>query len=334
MEVLVQPSGKLLSLKPGVTLLHALRENEIPISYSCEDGRCGMCRCKLLRGGVAEAARPPRQLFGCRVRYVLACQGAPTQDCAIEIPDTSETVVHPARRIRASVLGVEPLSRNVRLLRLSNEARLSFSPGQFAELELGRGISRVYSMSGLAGDEELRFHVRLHPHGRASHLIGETLKPGTALRLRGPYGASWLRQKHADPILCVSAGTGLAPLLSVLRGIALARLANPVQVYAGFMTSEEVYGLDQLSAALQAVPNLRGSHALVAAGKLERGLRRGLLTEVLETDLKQTELKRFQQGHAHVYGSPFAVDAAVQLLRRQGIAEDRLHADPFHAFGA
>ena len=67
----------------------------------------------------------------------------------------------------------------------------------------------------------------------------------------------------------------------------------------------------------------------MASGKIERRLRRGLLTEVLETDVKQ--LSSWQ---AYVYGSPFAVDATVQLLRRQGIAEDRLHADPVHPNGA
>lgn len=328
MEVLVRPADRVLSLKPGENLLNSLRANDLPISYSCEDGRCGMCRCKLLRGRVTEAARPPRQVFGCRTRYVLACQCSPSEDCAIEIPDAQEPTVHPARRVKASVIGVEALSPHVRLLRVGNEGHLAFSPGQFAEIELGRGLSRVYSMAGLASDPELRFHVRLHPHGRASQIIGEELKPGSILRLRGPYGASWLRRQHHNPILCVSAGTGLGPLLSVLRGIAAVGMSNPVHVLAGFITREEVYGLAELSAAVQAVPNLRSSEIVVAAGKLERGMRRGLLTEAIET-----QFGRLDHWHAHVLGSPFAVDAVVQLLRRQGIAEDSLHADPFHAFG-
>lgn len=328
MEVLVHPANQVLSLKPGETLLQALRGAELPISFSCEDGRCGMCRCVLQRGQVVESVRPPRQLFGSRVRYVLACQCAPTEDSAIEVPDANEPVVHAPRRPRSQVLAIESLSHNIALLRLSNEDKMVFSPGQFAEIELGRGISRVYSMSGLPSDDELRFHVRLHPQGRASQFIGRGLKIGTSLKLRGPYGSSWLRQKHSDPILCVSAGTGLAPLLSILRGIAAADMTNPVHVYAGFMTREEVYGLDELAAALQRVPNLRASHVVVAAGKLERGLRRGLLTEVIETDLK-----RVASWQAHVFGSPFAVDATVQMLRRNGIVENRLHADPFHSLG-
>lgn len=327
MDVFVQPANRVLSLKPGENLLQAMRAAELAISYSCEDGRCGLCLCRLVRGSMVETARPPRQLFGCRSRYVLACQSAPAEVSTIEVPDAGETVVHPARRVRVKVLGVEKLTHDVCLLRLSNESHLAFSPGQFAEVEFERGLSRVYSMSGLPTDDELRFHVRLHPSGRASQLIGAPLV-GTTLRLRGPYGAAWLRQQHAQPILCVSAGTGLAPLLSVLRGIARAGMPNPVHVYAGFMSREEVYGQDAFNEALQAIPNLRSSHLVVATGKIERGMRRGLLTEILAQDRPQLD-----QWHAQVYGSPFAIEATVQHLRRLGIAEARLHADPFHLFG-
>jgi ferredoxin-NAD(P)+ reductase (naphthalene dioxygenase ferredoxin-specific) len=327
MEVLVQPGNRVLSLKPGENLLQAMRAAELAVSYSCEDGRCGLCRCRLVRGSMVETARPPRQLFGCRTRYVLACQSAPAEASTVEIPDGGETVVHPARRGKVKVLGVESLNHCVRLLRLSNDPRMAFTPGQFAEIEFERGLARVYSMSSLPGDEELRFHVRLHPNGRASQLVDAPLV-GSMLRLRGPYGAAWLRMQHAQPILCIAAGTGLAPLVSVLRGIAQARLPNPVHVYAGFMSREEVYGQTLLAEALQSIPNLRCAHTVVATGKLERGLRRGLLTEVLLQDLPN-----LAQWHAQVYGSPFAIEATVQLLRRLGIAEERLHADPFHLFG-
>lgn len=318
----------MLSPQPDQTLLRALRAGEVPISYSCEDGRCGLCRCRLLRGRVVETGRPPRQLFGCAGRYVLACQSTMAEDSVIEIPDPRDVVIHQARRMRAKVLGIEPLTHNVRLLRLNPEGSLSYSPGQFVEVELGRGLNRMYSMAGLAEDGELQFHVRIHPHGRASHVIGKTLKPGDTVRVRGPYGVSYLRQFHDAPILCVSAGTGLAPLKSLLRGMIELRMMNPVHVYVGFMSREEVYDLEALSGLLARVPGLRSSHVMVASGRIERGLRRGLLTEAIESDLG-----KLRDWHAHVFGSPFAVDATVQMLRRNEIHEDRLHADPFHSVG-
>ena len=171
MEVLVRPAGRVISVKPGETFLPALRAAGLPISYSCEDGRCGLCRCKLLRGTVVESARPPRPVLGCRSRYVLACQSSPAEDCAIEVPDSGEPVTHAPKRVKTQVLGNEAIGDHVRLLRLSAPDNLQFSPGQFVELELGRGLSRVYSLAGLPGDEELRFHIRMHPKGAAAQLL-------------------------------------------------------------------------------------------------------------------------------------------------------------------
>lgn len=44
MEVLVRPGDHVLNIQPGEKFLPALRAQHVPISYSCEDGRCGLCR--------------------------------------------------------------------------------------------------------------------------------------------------------------------------------------------------------------------------------------------------------------------------------------------------
>ncbi|MGQ0699484.1 MAG: 2Fe-2S iron-sulfur cluster binding domain-containing protein [Panacagrimonas sp.] len=324
MELLIRNNGKTLTLAPGETMLGAMRSSGI--SYSCEDGRCGMCRCHLVRGRVSEQARPPRQVFGCRARYFLACQTSLLEDTTIEVPDIDEPVIHPGGRYRARVSGVEQLSDNVRQLRVGLDQPFAFSPGQCAEVELSRGLSRLYSMAGLPGDSELRFHVRMHPHGRASQVIGQVLKAGDPVKIRGPYGTSYVRRNHSAPILCISAGTGLAPLLSVLRGIVEARMMNPVYVYAGFSAREDVYELAALNELLPRVLSARARHVLVASGPTERGLRRGLLTEAIDADLG--DLTGFR---VHGFGSPFAIDAVVQLLRRKGVAEEHLYIDGFHS---
>ncbi len=324
MELLIRNLGRSFTLAPGETVLNVIRSSGI--SYSCEDGRCGMCRCRLVRGNVLEHVQPPRQTFGCPERYVLACQTSLLDDCTIEVPDLRETVIHPPTRFRGRVLGVESLSDNVRLLRIGLDRPFQYSPGQCAELELSRGLSRLYSMAGLSGDDELRFHVRMHPHGRASHMIDKQLKAGDIVRIRGPYGTSFLRQRHTKPIMILSAGTGLAPLLSILRAMAESRMLNPAHIYTGFMTREEAYGISTLHEYIEKIPSVRGKFVLIGAGKIERGLRRGLLTEAIDADFD--DLSDFR---VHAFGSPFAIDAVVQLLRRKGVPEDHLHVDAFHS---
>jgi len=50
MELVVQPDNLRLSVQSGQNLLDVLRDNAVPISYSCMSGRCGTCRCKVTQG--------------------------------------------------------------------------------------------------------------------------------------------------------------------------------------------------------------------------------------------------------------------------------------------
>ena len=54
MEVLIQPLQKAIEVQPGSNLLDALREAQIPMSYSCMAGRCGTCRCRVVDGDVLD----------------------------------------------------------------------------------------------------------------------------------------------------------------------------------------------------------------------------------------------------------------------------------------
>jgi len=249
------------------------------------------------------------------------------EDSVIEIPPPEEVVVHPARTMRAEVVAVTPLGREDTLrLSLRLQSTLAFSPGQYVELEFERSLSRPYSMCGLPGNE-VEFHVRLHPGGRASRRIAEELKPGDALKLRGPMGIAFLRPRNNDPILCIGASTGVGPTLSILRGIAAAGMTNQLHVYLGFTCREDVYGQEELAIVLKQLPTAR-AHVVVAGGPIDRGMRRGLLTNVISADFPSLTGWR-----GYVFGSPHAVEATVRTLRDKQMAEQNIYAEPFHITG-
>src|SRR5437868_3874594 len=118
MEILIQPLQRTLSVRPGSNLLEALREHQVPVSYSCTAGRCGTCRCKVLEGAVLDSGRDGWQPAADEDRYVLACQTFLTEPCTIEIPEPDEVVVHPARIIKATVESIADLTHDIKRLRL------------------------------------------------------------------------------------------------------------------------------------------------------------------------------------------------------------------------
>ena len=128
MQLVVQPLQRTLDVRAGANLLEVLRQHQVPLSYSCMAGRCGTCRCKIVKGDVLDAGQEATGPLA-RDRYVLACQTFLTEPCTIEIPEPDEVVVHPARIIKATVQAVESLTHDIRRVVLKPAKPLEFSPG-------------------------------------------------------------------------------------------------------------------------------------------------------------------------------------------------------------
>ena len=324
MEVLIQPLSKVITVEPGANLLDALRHWQVPMSYSCMAGRCGTCRCRVIAGDVLESSGTREHPFDGADAYVLACQTFLTEPCTIEIPEPDEVVVHPARIVKATVQAVEVLTHDIRRVVLKPAKPLAFSPGQYAQVQFTSEHVRPYSMAGTADDATLEFHVRVVADGRVSSYVANALKPCDTVRISGPLGTAYLRTRHAGPVLCVAGGTGLAPILSILRGAIALRMPNPVHVYVGVRSSRDVYGLEWLADIERRHPALT-LHVVVASGGDTRDRRRGLVTEAIEEDLGNLEGWR-----AYLCGSPPMVEAAAVLARRKGMDPASIHADAFY----
>jgi len=327
MELLVQPTNRRLSFDSGANLLDVLRENGVPVSYSCMSGRCGTCRCRVIEGEVVdsgpEAGRP--NLLG--ERHVLACQSVLTGNCAIEIPEADEIVVHPARIIKGTVVELESPTHDIRRLCIRLAKPLEFSPGQYATLQFSPEHARPYSMAGLPGDTEMEFHIRKVPDGRVTEYIFDQVEEGTTVKLSGPLGTAYLRHSHTGPMLCVGGGTGLAPVLSIVRGALESGMPNPIHLYFGVRSPQDLYDAERLESLAERYPNLT-VHIVIATGDAGPGQRRGLVTDAIERDHPALAGWR-----AYLCGAPAMVEALSLLVARLGMNPAHVHADAFYPSG-
>jgi len=325
MQIVVEPMHRTLTVSAGANLLETLRRHEIPLSYSCMSGRCGTCRCKVISGEVLDGGEEMRRPLNPSPPYVLACQATLTGPCTIEVPEPDEVVVHPARILRATVVSVDVLTHDIRRLRLKPAKAFDYSPGQYAHLQFTPEHTRPYSMAGLCTDGHLEFHVRLVPEGRVTTYIDRTLKVGDALRVSGPLGTAYLRRKHTGPMLCVAGGTGLAPILSIVRGALEFGMRNPIHVYFGARTPRDVYGVEALAHLQREHTNLH-VHVVVGSGELGRDQRAGLVTEAFASDWASLAGWR-----TYLCGAPPMVEAATLLVRSRGTDPAHIHADAFYS---
>ncbi|MEY3673586.1 MAG: hypothetical protein RJB47_294 [Pseudomonadota bacterium] len=327
MQLVVAPQNLRLNIQSGQNLLDVLRENAVPISYSCMSGRCGTCRCKVTQGQVQHSGPENGRPEIDHDAYVLACQSVLTDSCTIEIPDMDEVVVHPAKIIKGTVLAIEELTHDIRRLRIKPAKPMSFSPGQYATLQFTPDHIRPYSWAGLPGDEDMEFQIRQVPGGRVTDYVFSTLKVGDAVRISGPLGTAYLRQKHLGPMLCVGGGTGIAPIISIVRGAMAADMHNPVHVYFGVRSQEDCYDVARLRRIAQEHGNMT-LHVVVATGPVSHDQRSGLVTDAIQQDLPA--LKNFV---GYFCGAPAMVEALNSVAQSLGMPLENIHADAFYPSG-
>jgi ferredoxin-NAD(P)+ reductase (naphthalene dioxygenase ferredoxin-specific) len=325
MKLRIQPLDRVIDVTPGANLLAALREQDIPISYSCTAGRCGTCRCKVVEGNVADTVNPGHIIDAGGGQTILACTSVVTGDCTIEIPEPDEVINHPAKILKATVSALDRVTHDIVRLGLRTAKPLEYSPGQYATLQFTPQHVRPYSMAGLPGDDELEFHIRVVKDGLVSGYVDRDLKVGDSVRVSGPLGTSYLRLKHEGPMLCVAGGTGLAPVLSIVRGALESGMRNDIHVYFGVRSARDIYCTDVLFDLAKRYQNLT-VHVVVTEGSDDPVLRSGIVTEAVVQDWSSLAGWR-----AYLCGAPPMVDAATVVARDRGIETEHIYADAFYA---
>jgi ferredoxin-NADP reductase len=98
----------------------------------------------------------------------------------------------------------------------------------------GYRAQRSYSVASPPGDDhEVELTVERLPEGEVSMFLHDALVVGDTIEVRGPIGG-WFVWNGTDPALLVGGGSGVVPLMSMLR---LARRAAAVQTVARLVIS-------------------------------------------------------------------------------------------------
>ena len=93
--------------------------------------------------------------------------------------------------------------------------------GQHVDIRLtaddGYQSERSYSIGSAPGAAALELTVELIDDGEVSPYLTEVAQPGDQFELRGPIGGYFVWDGSAEPLLLVGGGSGLVPLMAMLR---------------------------------------------------------------------------------------------------------------------
>ena len=195
-----------------------------------------------------------------------------------------------------------------------------YRPGQFLTLRIPFGddwLPRCYSLSSTPLlDEPLRVTVKRVRDGRASNWLCGELQEGQSLQVMPPAGVFVPRQLDAD-LLLFGGGSGVTPVLSILRSALLAGHGRILLIYANRDEASVIFR-DELRFLASAHPGrLQVIHWLDSVQGIPG-------VEQL------AELARpFAGAEAFICGPGPFMDAAVSALKRLEMPSARVHVERF-----
>ena len=154
----------------------------------------------------------------------------------------------------ATVAEVEPATSHGRLLRLDIPGWPGSRPGQHLDLRLtaadGYQAVRSYSIASFGPVETVEIGVDEFAGGEVSPYLVREARPGDQLEVRGPIGRYFVwSAEQTDAVQLVAGGSGVVPLLSIVRAHHAAgssapfRLLYSVRAAADAMFAGELAGL-------------------------------------------------------------------------------------------
>ena len=198
--------------------------------------------------------------------------------------------------------------------------RFRYQPGQFLTLRVpfeGGWLPRCYSLSStpLLG-EPLRVTVKRVREGRASNWLCEELQEGQSLEVLPPAGVFVPRSLDTD-LLLFGGGSGVTPVLSILRSALLAGTGRILLIYAN-RDEQSVIFRDELRFLANAHPQrLQIVHWLDSV-------------QGVPATAQLAELARpFIDAQAFICGPAPFMDAAVAALKSLGMPNGRVHVERF-----
>jgi ferredoxin-NADP reductase len=234
-----------------------------------------------------------------------------------------------------TVRSTAPVTPRTHLLTIDLSDWDGHLPGQHVDVRLtaedGYQAQRSYSIASASHPSTIELAVERLDDGEVSAYLTDVVIPGDQLELRGPIGGyfTWT-VADGGPVLLVAGGSGVAPLMSMIRQRFLDGSKVPMRLLYSSRAWEEVIYRDELTElaardhGFELVQTLTRRQPPGWTG-FSRRIDRAILHEVA-FPVEQTPL-------AYVCGPSALVESAANLLVELGYAPDRVKTERFGPTG-
>ncbi|RJE19484.1 hypothetical protein PHISCL_08169 [Aspergillus sclerotialis] len=217
----------------------------------------------------------------------------------------------------------------------------AYQPGQFVSVkcfvpELGVYQPRQYSLSDIPNKEYFQISVKREfalgqkPAGRISNVLHESLPEGAEVDISMPFGDFVLDINATTPIVLISGGVGLTPMMSMLKTVTeQSKTRRAVFIHA--VRNGRVHAMkDTLSQIMSENPQVSRAIFYEEAAESDRkGVDYDYIGRVDLTKLKDQAV--LPDADYYICGPQPFMNAQSAFLKDMGVKEDRIHMEVFGA---
>ena len=236
----------------------------------------------------------------------------------------------------ATVLSISEETRRVKTIRFTVSDWPGHLAGQHADVRLtaedGYRAERSYSIASPPEVSGLALTVEHLEDGEVSPFLTSQLQPNDTIQLRGPIGGAfvWSAFEWRKPLLLVGGGSGIVPLMCMLRHRRLSGSAVPAALLYSCRTREDVIYREELADIARTDPRF------TLRITLTRDRAPGWSGSVGRIDLQAVQALLKDLGgvaDSFVCGSADFVEVASALLLQAGQSADAIRTERFGPTG-
>lgn len=241
---------------------------------------------------------------------------------------------------QAEVLEIFPETPRVKSLFLRVAGWRGHEPGQHIDLRLiaqsGFAAERSYSLASaprpdLPQREIIQLTIERLGDGELSPYLAERLRPGDRVEIRGPIGDSFIwTERNRQPLILVAGGTGIAPIMAMLRHRARQQSRIPAWLLDSSRSYDDIVYREELDRLQAAGDGLRIFHTLTRSQPAGwQGFRRRI-----DRDMLREVMPRPESGPlAYVCGPTRMVETVATALKDLGHDPERVKTEGFGPTG-
>ena len=333
-EVTIEPTGDVIEVEEGQTILDAALRSGIYLPHACGHGLCATCKVDVLEGDIEHGDPSPFALMDMErdEGKCLACCATPQCDLVIEadIDEEPDAESHAVEDYVCVVSKIEQFTPRIKAIFLAIENRgISFQSGQYINLVLP-GLEdqpRAFSIANPPSEPNLiELNVCLVEDGKGTSYIHNDLKVGDELKFAGPYGRFFVRKSAPQPMIFLAGGSGLSSPKSMILNLLEHNEERPITLVYGARTEQQLYyrelfeELDKEHSNFTFIPALSDE-----SEDSDCQCARGFVHEAAIEHFKG----KFEGHKAYICGPPPMVDACINTLMQGRLFEKDIYMENF-----